>query len=163
MERRIQGQTDTELHKTGRDEARQLAKELKKLNIDGIVASGLKRSIQTAEIFSKELRVPVVKKDTRLNECSHGSLDGMTRQEITIKYGEDLIQKQDDRSEYDFTPFGGENRLQILMREHALLNDIKNEFAGKTMLLVGHGRALNTLLGDLGIQKSLKRGEYIEL
>lgn len=161
IERRIQGQTDTELHATGREEARQLAKELKALKIDGIVASGLKRSIQTAEILAEELKVPILKRDKRLNECSHGCLDGMTRQEITAKYGEDLLQKWNDRSDYDFTPLGGESRYQVLLREHSLLNDIKNKYAGEIILLVGHGRAINTLLGDLGVQKSLNRGEYV--
>jgi broad specificity phosphatase PhoE len=161
LEHRIQGQTDTELHEQGRTEAKKLAQELKLLKIDGIVSSGLKRSIQTAEIIAEKLGIPILKRDHRLNECSHGTLDGMTRPEMVARYGEDLLEKFPDRSGYDFTSLGGESRKQVLDREYSLLRDIVKEFVGKTILLIGHGRAMNTLLGELGKKDNLKRGKFL--
>lgn len=50
---------DGPLTKIGRSQAKLLAKRLKKLNINKIYSSNLKRCKETAEIISKQLKLPI--------------------------------------------------------------------------------------------------------
>ena len=105
---RIQGQTNTHLNEKGRSEARTLAKLLSGFKIDRIITSSLTRATETASIIGNTLNIDMIQSDSRLVECSHGILDGLTRTELIEKYGEDFFKSFSDRSEYDFKKFGGE-------------------------------------------------------
>ncbi len=160
---RIQGVTDTHLNDKGRADAVILADRLREFNIDRIVPSSLARAKETAAIIGNVLGIDRIEPDGRLVECSHGKIDGMTHKEVKEKFQKDYVVAESARQEYDFGPFGGENRAQVLAREHALLTDLKNKYPAETVLLIGHGRAMNTLLGDLGIETELTRGNFLVL
>ena len=118
---RIQGQTDIELNEQGRREAEFLAKELLELSISRIVSSDLKRTSQTAKIINNKLNVPLhFEKDLR--ECSFGKLEGMTKKEASTKYNKRIIKDLEDQfNAYDFRPFDGESRDNVLERHIKIL------------------------------------------
>ena len=157
---RIQGQTDISLSQQGKTEAEQLAKLLSGLGINFIVSSDLKRSSETAEIVNALLAVPL-QLETRLRECSFGKVEGLTKQQAIGRYGPSMAPNWEDQHHiYDFRPFGGEHRDGVLARHIEVLKSLANEKLNGTVLIVGHGRGLCTLLAGLGQSPELKRGGY---
>lgn len=72
-----------------------------------------------------------------------------------------ISQQWDDQyASYDFRPFGGECRSDVLRRHLDFANYFLKTNASDVTLLVGHGRGLATLLSGLGYPPDLKRGEY---
>jgi len=157
---RIQGHTDISLNQQGRIEAEELAKVLSGLGIHLIVSSDLKRASETGDIISASLSVPS-QLDTRLRECSSGDVEGLTKEQAVEKYGPSMESTWDDQYRaYDFRPFGGEHRDAVLARHMQALETLTSEQPNKTLLLIGHGRGMRTLLAGLGHSPDLKRGEY---
>jgi len=160
---RIQGRTDTLLNTRGKLQAGALANELEpvKPKISMIFSSDLKRASETAEIIGKHLSVPVYL-DKRLRECNHGVFDGLTNQEAGQKYGVDAVKAAfaAEHFHYDFTPYGGESKTAVAQRHLDLLGELTDNYPKDTILLIGHGRGLNTLLAVLDYEIGLKREEY---
>jgi len=153
----VQGQTDIELSQKGKDEAKTLAVKLSDLGITFMVSSDLKRACQTTEIITSVLHVPF-KSDSRLRECSYGKLEGLKRNEAAKKYG---IENWEDSSlKYDFRGSGGEDHASVFARHLDCLKLLKKKHGKETILIVGHGRGLWTLLDGLGHNPELKVGEY---
>ena len=154
---RLQGQTDIEIDVGGFMEASELADKLLPFKIVKIISSDLRRAMQTADVINKKLKVDLVS-DIRLRECSFGSLEGLTRAEAVNKYGKQVLKDLDNNYiNYDFRRFSGETR-EIVLRRHQ--EAIENYVPEGIILIVGHGRGLNTLLYQLGIEPNLKRGEF---
>lgn len=156
VENRLQGHTDTELNQNGRAQARALAEELVPLGIHRIVSSDLKRASQTADIITSLLGAPV-HLDARLREASFGTLEGWTPEAIVREHN---IPPHYSSGPFDFRRFGGEARGEVLTRHRALLDELVGKHFAETLLLVGHGAGLNTLLEEFGHEPTLKRGEY---
>lgn len=160
LNHRVQGHKDVPLNSLGKQEAQELAKALVNLGITRIVSSDSKRASETAEIINTFLRVPL-QVDPRLRECSFGKIEGLTLEEATKEYGEPAsIAWQKKYDYYDFRSMGGEHRELVLNRHLEFLNSLLVDNPQEVVLLVGHGRGLNTLLLNLKYEPSLKRGEY---
>lgn len=153
----VQGQRDIELSQKGEIEANALATKLSDLSITLIISSDLKRAHQTAEIISFELHIPL-KSDERLRECSYGKLEGLKNEEAARKCG--IENWQDPSLKYDFRSFGGEDYMEVLARHLDYLKSLRQEHVKETILIIGHGRGLWTLLNGLGYNPELKVGEY---
>ena len=160
----MQGHTATILNDQGRTQAVDLADKLTTLGISRIFTSDLKRALQTAQIIALRLGVPV-KTDQRLRECHFGELEGLTPAEASALYRHPHFYPitysfyTSEREPYDFTALGGENKSSVIKRHLEFLGDLKKEHSNETVLAVGHGTGLNTLLAVLGQEPSLKRGE----
>ena len=159
-EGRVQGRTDIELDEGGRHEAGELAKVLAPLGIERIISSDLKRASQTAEIIARDLKLRHVL-DERLRECSFGELEGTTKDEMIVQHGEVVLKDlENNHHSYDFSRFGGEKHAEVLARHKNLADEHAKITPDATILFVGHGRGLNTLLASLGSFPNLQRGEY---
>lgn len=156
---RIQGHTDIPLDAGGRDEALVLGEKLLSLGIQYIFTSDLVRSVHTGRLINQRLRVPW-RSDSRIRECSFGSLEGGTREELVEKHGNTIKTIFDeDVADYDFGPYGGESRKSVVDRHLSFLDVLK--FMNMiNPLVVGHGRGLNSLLRELGHTPNLKRNEW---
>lgn len=162
LEGRWQGRTDIPLGEQGIKEAEILAELLDKEAVDVIYSSDLSRAKQTAEIIGRKKGVEVFC-DSRLRECAFGVLEGLTKEEIFSKYGfltESLLALKNPS--YDFGKYGGESRDEVLSRHRSFVDELKQKHQDKTVLVVGHGRGLNTFLFEFDptMEHSLKRGEY---
>lgn len=156
---RWQGHTDIGLNPQGRAEAEELAKALFSLDIDLIVSSDLQRASETARIINEILNLPL-KLESALRECAFGKLEGLTKQQIIEQHGSGVLPSDEEQyHNYDFRAFGGEHRDAVWARHLQILESLVSAADGKTALLVGHGRGLNTLLSGLGHKPDLKRGE----
>ncbi len=160
LEKRLQGHTDIPIEEFGIREAEKLAEVLAVEKIDYIYSSNLKRAVQTAQIIAKARKLSV-QEDARLRECSFGMIEGHTVEEAIMKFGESVFHHDiDDFSAYDLRAYGGENRDDVLGRHLSFLNEARVKHSSETILIVGHGRSLNTLLFAMGHSVNLKRGEY---
>lgn len=155
---RLQGQADIELNRNGRRQAEVLVEKLTTHNPTLIISSDLKRAAETARIIATGLGIEI-QHDTRLRECSFGAFEGKTWNEIEESLG---IKKADvwrgAEYSYDFTPYQGESRDEVLRRHLSLLDDI-SRFEHACIVIVGHGTGLGTLLSSLGDTTSLGHGD----
>jgi len=78
---RIQGNHNPRLAKTGKMQARRLARQLKQENISLIYSSHLLRCKETAQIIQKTLKVPLYY-DKELREINLGDWEGKTPQQV---------------------------------------------------------------------------------
>ncbi|TSC88131.1 MAG: putative phosphoglycerate mutase [Microgenomates group bacterium Gr01-1014_16] len=86
---KFQGQRyDTDLTNQGRLSAQKIAATFLTENISAIFSSPLKRAIQTAEIISGTLNIPV-SKDDRLKETDHGDWSSLNDAEINARWPEE--------------------------------------------------------------------------
>ncbi len=161
---RMQGQTNTFLNENGRQQALDLCEQLKSLGIRKIYSSDLQRAIQTGEIISMSLGVPM-KTDQRIRECRFGSLEGKTFPEAAAIYTQphfypvSIAFYTSEKQPYDFTSYGGESKRAVIDRHLEFISDLKKQHANEVVLAIGHGTGLNTLLSVLGQEPNLKRGE----
>ena len=100
------GWTDVELTETGLKEAYNAGKILKEHNMDfdKCYTSTLKRCITTAFAILDELDIlyiPVIK-DFHLNERHYGAIQGLNKEETSLKYGKEIVHKW--RRSYDVQP-----------------------------------------------------------
>jgi probable phosphoglycerate mutase len=159
---RIQGQADIPLNDAGRAQAATLAANVKGLGISIIACSDLSRAVETARIVSAEIGAPVLP-DARLRECSFGTLDGLSFIEFGLRCGPKNVPGWSDPLDADFTSFGGERGRDVFARQKAALDDLKASHDDGTVMLIGHGRSLRTLLVPLGCRDRRYRtqGAYV--
>jgi probable phosphoglycerate mutase len=142
-ERRMQGATDVPLSEAGRAQAVQLAARLKDEPIAAIYASDLQRASETAAILADIHDLPV-QTDSRLREQSKGEWEGLTWPEIDAQYPGAAQRWRADRSQ---PPSSGEGVSAVADRVRAALDAIRAAHGGEdTVLLVGHGMAMRTLI-----------------
>ncbi len=98
------GWTDVDLSEKGITEAKHAGKLLKGISIDKIYTSVLKRAIKTAFYIMDESDIlyKEVKKAWQLNERHYGALQGLNKDEMKKKYGEEKVHMW--RRSYDILP-----------------------------------------------------------
>lgn len=136
IEKRYMGSQDIPLNENGLAQARELARRLKSEPIDIIVASPLMRAKKTAEIVGEELGLPVVIYP-EFKERNMGVYEHLTKEDVKRTYPA-LFQRKSNKV-WDDAPDGGETIEQLEWRVFCGLEKIKENFAGKNILLVGHG------------------------
>ncbi|NTW71882.1 MAG: histidine phosphatase family protein [Eubacteriaceae bacterium] len=119
LDEKIQGCTDTELSEIGIQEAEMLRPKISSLGISKIYTSPLKRAKKTAEIFNKEIHVPLIEVQD-LREIQFGEWEGLTWPQVSEKYA-DLLQ---DMGNGYVNPPGGEDYQTALSRVGNALKSI---------------------------------------
>ncbi len=134
----IQGQMDSSLTDKGRQQAQSLAKswfdEGKKFDL--IISSTLSRALETAEIISETIKVPL-ETDPLWQERGFGEIEGHS--------GEDILISQPNLDFYH--PFmppapGAESQLDLYLRANQALIKLISRQEG-SYLVVSHGSILN--------------------
>ena len=118
----MQGQTPGELNERGREQARQVAERLAAEPVDVIIASDLRRAIQTAEIIAAPHGLPVVTTPL-LRERDWGGFTGRYIPELRGEVWPDDIESEE----------------ALLTRARQLLIHITATYPGKRVVAVGHG------------------------
>ena len=155
LENRFTGWKDIELSENGILEAKESGKLIKekKIPIDIVYSSGLKRAIDTAIIAMKEANYDhlfnngelIIIKNIAVNERDYGDLTGLNKQETAEKYGKEQVHIW--RRSYDVNPPGGESLKNVVERvkpyfENTMKKDLENR---KNILLSAHGNSLRAL------------------
>ena len=125
----MQGQTQGCLNERGREQAEQVARRLADEPIDAIVASDLRRAIQTAEIIAAPHGLPV-RTTTLLRERDWGSFTGRFIPDLKGEVWPDDI----------------ESEQALLQRAADFLQQITTTYPGKRVVAVGHGIMNKALL-----------------
>ena len=105
MENRFTGWTDVDLSAQGVLEAEQAGRLLKENGFvfDKAYTSVLNRAIDTLMIVEKELQTMILTFSTwKLNERHYGALQGLNKDEMRVKYGEEQVHIW--RRSYDVRP-----------------------------------------------------------
>ncbi len=140
--KKLQGQIDIQLSKTGLKQADLVAKRVKTFGITKIYSSGLKRAIQTANAISKELDLPLLINEG-LNERAYGEHQGKSWKDIKHYY------KDEKTYFHNFKPNGGESNIEFGERVIFALNKIINANEGEKILIVCHSGVIHILIRHL--------------
>ena len=118
----MQGQTQGELNEKGREQALQVAERLSAEPLDAVVASDLRRAIQTAEIIAAPHGLPVTTTEL-LRERDWGSFTGRFIPDLRGEVWPDDIESEE----------------ALLQRARAFLLCITTTYPDKRVVAVGHG------------------------
>ena len=141
-ENKLCGRTDLPLTANGIEQARTLAERAKRYDLDLMIVSPMLRARQTAAAVAEKCKIPVIV-DVRLIEQDYGIYEGVDRKDPGF-----LANKREFAYKYP----GGESMMQVAHRVYSLLEDIKREHDGKSVLLVCHGgvcRVIRTYFEDM--------------
>ena len=133
---RLQGIEDIELNETGLKQSADCALAFKRLSIDCVLSSPLKRAKKTAEIIAGHLGIAPVIVEPDLTERDFGRLSGMTpaeRQAIM------------DSEEETFA----EPLETLIDRFMNVLNKVALKSAYENVIVVSHGASINAALSYL--------------
>ncbi len=130
LQHRVCGSTDINLTKLGIEQARQLGEKIAKdnIHIDHIIASPLKRAADTAkmigQMIGKEVEI-----DERITEQNFGKYEGLDR---------DCKEFYEARAQFLNRFSDGESFIQVAARVYNLLDELKENLADQTVLIVAH-------------------------
>ena len=133
----MQGQTQGELNENGIKQAREFSDEWKDKPIDVVVASDLKRSIDTARIIAEPHKLEVLTTPL-LRERDWGSFTGRYIPDLKGEKWPDDIESLED----------------LLSRAGEFIAYVKQTFPGKKVLAVGHG-IINKAIQSFYYQKPM--------
>jgi broad specificity phosphatase PhoE len=141
-ERRFQGQSDPPLDDTGRAQADTVATLLAAFEPQVIVTSDLLRAAQTATPLGALAGVDV-QVDPRLRERSLGHWEGLTRDEVEVRYPDEYADWVAGR---DVSRRGGETREQVAKRVIEVFEELPEV---DTAVLVTHSATAMSLCATL--------------
>lgn len=140
------GHFDAKLSELGKKQAKELGERHADETFDAIFCSDLSRSYDTAEIAFAG-KYPVIQ-DARLRECDYGDFEHCSRD---VMDGEQFNRISE--------PFpSGESYEQAYQRMSDFLADLRQNYAGQRVMIIGHGAtrgALEHFLGALTIKDSI--------
>ena len=136
IEKRLVGISDQPLSPEGLKEAKETAPQLRKLSIDRIVSSPLKRANQTASIYSEYLGVPLAI-DPGLREIDHGDWNGIKLEELLNDLNSNFKDWYNDPVSVPI-PNGTEPIPEALDRINKTMKNILYTYSGETILVVMH-------------------------
>jgi len=159
---RIQGHRGVGLNSNGWSQAELLAQQLRDRfqRVDAIISSDLLRAQQTAMVISQAFQIEA-RSDKSLRECSFGVLEGLTVPLVLERHGSHLSKyfgEQSYANDYDFRPYSGECREDVIVRQYTVLRKLYAHQPAKTIVIIGHGRSLNSLLGAYWTDLPLIKG-----
>lgn len=145
-EDRFAGAVDVELSDAGRDQARSLGARLASLEIAGIFASPLGRTMETARLIAAPHRIDVTPVPD-LREIAHGRWEGKTRAEVEHEFAQEYTRYEHDP--FSFSPLGGETGLQVIARALPAVLRLVEQHQGSTVVIVSHKATIRLLISSL--------------
>ena len=141
-ENKVCGRTDLQLTEAGLQQALLLAERTKDLALDVIISSPMQRARQTAApaaaLHGLEMLV-----DERLIEQDYGIYEGVSR------FDEGFLS---NKRHFAFRYPGGESMMDVAHRVYGFLEEIREKYPDKAVLLVCHGgvcRVIRTYFEDM--------------
>lgn len=129
---KICGTTDLPLNELGFEQAKLLADKVENMGIEVIIASTMIRAQQTAGVVAERLGLEVLT-DSRLVEQNYGIYEGMDRQTEGF-----LANKRHFAYRYP----EGESMMDCAHRIYSVIDELKEKYPDKTVLMVCHGGVL---------------------
>ena len=144
VDRKLQGQGNSDLTKLGVKQAELAAGAIQAEKFDFCYSSDLPRCIHTAEIITRNLGLDIIT-DERLRERNFGVLQGMTKEEIENVYPE--IFQRFKMGNINFEVPKGESFNGFFNRVKDFFEDQKiMDKQNKNILVITHGGVLDCLM-----------------
>ena len=166
-EQRLQGQNDTPLNDTGREQIKELAETLKADDYDLILTSDLARAVESGEIIAEIIGLPIEQLEL-LRERSFGEWDGKIRDELLEAHP--LPYEAGGFGMHPIAPKNGEDLTAFLARTEELCQYLLTHYAGKRVLIVANGaliKSLHVVTRNLSFQEGIsmrfKNGELSKI
>jgi broad specificity phosphatase PhoE len=154
-ENRYAGTSDVELTEHGREQARDLAEWAATAALDGVWASTLSRAEQTARACAAATPAQLVT-DERLRELDFGDAEGLTRQEMGVRFPDAVEDFLRDPVRHHLP--GGEDPVRAARRFTSCLQDIAERRTMGRVLVVAHSTVIRLALCSLiGVELSRYR------
>lgn len=142
LEDKVCGRTDLPLTQLGMEQAQLLADRTKDLKLGVILSSPMLRACQTAAPTAALYGLEILT-DDRLVEQDYGIYEGVSR------FDEGFL---GNKRHFAYRYPGGESMMDVAHRVYGLLDEIREKYAGKNVLLVCHGgvcRVIRTYFEDM--------------
>jgi broad specificity phosphatase PhoE len=152
-EGRMQGSTDIPLNEIGREQARQLREFFLSNPVDIFLSSDLSRAQETAQIVAANSDIGIVV-DARLRETNLGVAEGLSTQEFTALYGEEILdrwRKVDAANQHVRLP-NGESKQEHRIRFQQGLEELLHSAEAARWRRIGvatHGGSMRRLIHHL--------------
>ncbi|MEO7019056.1 MAG: histidine phosphatase family protein [Ktedonobacteraceae bacterium] len=144
-EMRYIGTRDDALSTTGEVQATQLASVLTPLPIAAIYSSPLQRAHHTAEAIATPHQL-AVQVTPELRECNFGVWEGLSRAEVLAQSVEDAARLHAWEQDATTAPPGGESFAAMQQRVRTFVEQLAEQHAGQTLVLVSHVGPIKVLL-----------------
>jgi 2,3-bisphosphoglycerate-dependent phosphoglycerate mutase len=120
------GWNDVSLSPLGEKQSKEMGERYKDDYFDAIFVSDLRRAVKSAEIgFGNKW--PIIK-DSRLRECNYGDFTQKPSEQVDVQKPLRITK-----------PFpNGESYTQTTERMKSFLDDLKKNFDGKRVMIIGH-------------------------
>lgn len=171
--KRFQGQLNTPLTEKGMEKLRETGKKLENVLFDEVYTSELGRTVASAEIILNENRgyrnkKRELKKLAELNEVYFGVWQGLTYEEVLLKYPEEGNNYFYDVKNYKAENVEAENLKDALERFLKGINKILNIHKSGNILVVTHGTVFemfinyveNNSIFDIDERTLMGNGDY---
>lgn len=135
----LNGHRDEPLTEKGIEQAQEIAKRIKDINLsfNVIYSSPLSRAFETAKIISKVTTLLEPEKESLLIERDFGIMTGKNISDIEKLCSPNIIKT--NTINYFLNPEGAETFLDLMVRARVLLNKIMERYKDGNVLLVTHG------------------------
>lgn len=128
--KKIQGAADIELNEEGIKQAEEVSQKLANEKIDLIISSPLKRTRKTSKIINKGRNIKIIY-DDRIKERDYGEFEGLQKSDFNYidfwTYSKNLKYEK------------AENIQDFFKRVYEFLDEVKEKYKDKTVLIVIHG------------------------
>ena len=171
--KRFQGQLNTPLTEKGMEKLRETGKKLENILFDEVYTSELGRTVASAEIILNENRgyrnkKLELKKLAELNEVYFGVWQGLTYEEVFLKYPEEANNYFYNVKNYKAENVEAENLKDALERFLKGINKILDSHESGNILVVTHGTVLemfmnyvaNNSIFDIDERTLMGNGDY---
>lgn len=131
------GWNDVALSELGEQQAKEMGMHYANDTFDAIFCSDLQRSYITAQLAFGN-KYPVIR-DKRLRECDYGDMTQANKEQVNIEKPHRIS-----------TPFpNGESYEQTCVRMQSFLDDLRTDYNGKQVMIIGHRATQYGLEGSL--------------
>lgn len=129
LQHKVQGRADISLNNKGIEQAEETKEKLRNNQIDLIICSSLKRAKETAQAINSDRNIPIIY-DEQICERDFGEFEGTIRETFDFEsfwsYKKNMHYKS------------AENIRDFFTRIYSRLDEIKNQYKDKRILLVTH-------------------------
>jgi 2,3-bisphosphoglycerate-dependent phosphoglycerate mutase len=148
LENKFTGWTDVPLSREGIESAPKIAEKLTGIRIDRVYTSPLARNKETVLLVLEKLGMKnlSVIADKALDERNYGQLQGLDKDEVKAKYGEEKVHLW--RRSYNVAPPGGESLKDVYERAIPFYKKYieKDLREGKNVLVVASHNSLRAVV-----------------
>jgi probable phosphoglycerate mutase len=145
-QKRFQGHSDVPLNAKGLQQAESLRPLMQTLSPQIALSSDLSRAFDTAKIAMQDLGIHI-ETAPELREARLGDVEGMVRDDIIAKWGEDFLERWFDAGDLDFVFPNGESKPEHSQRLISAIEEFVDEHGKFERFAIStHGGSVHRLI-----------------